>query len=151
MATWIENWNPEDNTFWREKGERVAWRTLWVTTAALTLSFATWFMMSAIVTKLPGIGFTFTTDQLFWLAAMPGLAGGTLRIVHTFLIPLYGTRHTVTFSTLIKLIPVIGIGLAVMDPTTPFWVFMVLASPLASAVATSAVTCPAPTCSSRGG
>ena len=127
MATWIENWNPEDNTFWREKGERVAWRTLWVTTAALTLSFATWFMMSAIVTKLPGLGFTFTTDQLFWLAAMPGLAGGTLRIVHTFLIPLYGTRHTVTFSTLIKLIPVIGIGLAVMDPTTPFWVFMVLA------------------------
>lgn len=127
MATWIENWNPEDNAFWREKGERMAWRTLWVTTAALTLSFATWFMMSAIVTKLPGIGFSFTTDQLFWLAAMPGLAGGTLRIVHTFLIPLYGTRHTVTFSTLIKLIPVIGIGLAVMDPSTPFWVFMVLA------------------------
>lgn len=84
-------------------------------------------MMSAIVTKLPGIGFYFTQGQLFWLAAMPGLAGGTLRIVHTFLIPIYGTRHTVTFSTLIKIIPCAGIGLAVMDPNTPFWVFMALA------------------------
>lgn len=127
MATWLTSWDPENKTQWEESGERLAWRTLIITTIALTLSFATWFMMSAIVTKLPGIGFKFTTDQLFWLAAMPGLAGGTLRIVHTFLIPIYGTRHTVTYSTLIKLIPCIGIGLAVMDPTTPFWVFMVLA------------------------
>lgn len=127
MATWLTSWDPENKAQWEQSGERLAWRTLTITTIALTLSFATWFMMSAIVTKLPGIGFKFTTDQLFWLAAMPGLAGGTLRIVHTFLIPIYGTRHTVTYSTLIKLIPCIGIGLAVMDPTTPFWVFMVLA------------------------
>jgi len=58
---------------------------------------------------------------------MPGLAGGTLRIIHTFLLPIYGTRNIVTFATILKLIPVIGIGLAIMDPTTPFWVFMVLA------------------------
>ena len=119
MATWIEKWTPEEPDFWRDQGSRIAWRTLTITTIALILSFATWFMMSAIVIKLPGIGFTFTTEQLFWLAAMPGLAGGTLRIVHTFLIPVYGTRHTITISTVIKLIPVIGIGFAVMDPTTP--------------------------------
>jgi MFS transporter, NNP family, nitrate/nitrite transporter len=83
--------------------------------------------MSAIVTKLPGIGFSFTTTQLFWLASMPGLAAGTLRIVHTFLIPIYGTRHTITVATALKLIPCIGIGLAVMDPSTPYWVFIVLA------------------------
>jgi NNP family nitrate/nitrite transporter-like MFS transporter len=33
----------------------------------------------------------------------------------------------ITIATLIKLIPVIGLGLAVMNTTTPFWVFMVLA------------------------
>jgi NNP family nitrate/nitrite transporter-like MFS transporter len=65
--------------------------------------------------------------QLFWLAAMPGLAGGTLRIINMFLIPIYGTRHVITVSTVLKLIPCIGIGLAVMNPNTPFWVFMVLA------------------------
>ncbi len=127
MATWLNKWNPEDNQFWESEGKKIAWRTLWATTVALILSFASWFMMSAIVTKLPGIGFKFTQDQLFWLAAMPGLAGGTLRIIHTFLIPIYGTRHTITISTFIKLLPCIGIGFAVMDLSTPFWVFMVLA------------------------
>lgn len=127
MAAMIENWNVENPQFWESTGKKIAWKTLTVTTLALMFSFATWFMMSVIVVKLPGIGFKFTTSQLFWLAAMPGLAGGTLRIIHTFLLPIYGTRNIVTFATILKLIPVIGIGLAIMDPTTPFWVFMVLA------------------------
>lgn len=123
----LTRWEPENENFWRDTGSAVAWRTLAVTTAGLILSFATWFMMSAIVVRLPNIGFKFDTMQLFWLAAMPGLAGGTLRIIHTFLIPMYGTRKVITISTWIKLIPVIGVGLAVMNLTTPFWVFMVLA------------------------
>lgn len=126
-TTWLEKWEPENKEFWESKGEKIAWRTLWVTTIALTLSFATWFMVSAIVVKLPGIGFKFTQNQLFWLAAMPGLAAGTLRAVHTFLLPVFGSRHVITISTLIKLIPCIGLAIAVMDPGTPFWVFMVLA------------------------
>lgn len=127
MATWLNKWTPEDNTFWESGGSKVAWRTLTVTTLALILSFSTWFMMSAIATKLPDIGFKFDKDQLFWLAAMPGLAAGLLRMVHTFLLPIYGSRHVITFSILLKLIPTIALGLAVMDPTTPFWIFMVIA------------------------
>lgn len=125
--SWLPEWTPEDPQFWESKGSRLAWRTLSITTLTLTLSFATWFMMSAIVVKLPGIGFKFTTSQLFWLAAMPGLAGGTLRIIHTFLLPIYGTRRIITAATLIKILPCIGIGLAVMNPATPFWLFLVLA------------------------
>lgn len=127
MGTWLEKWTPEDDTFWNNGGSRRAWRTLTVTTFALILSFATWFMVSAIAVKLPGIGFKFDKDQLFWLTAMPGLAAGILRIIHTFILPIYGSRHVITIATLIKLIPVIGLGLAVMNTTTPFWVFMVLA------------------------
>jgi len=127
MATWLQKWMPEDKEFWKSTGKKIAWRTLTITTITLILSFATWFMMSAIVTKLPGLGFKFTTGQLFWLAAMPGLAGGTLRLIHMFLIPIMGTRHTITIATFAKLLPVLGIGFAVMDPTTPYWVFMVLA------------------------
>ncbi len=123
----LEHWEPENPDFWRETGSRIAWRTLTITTLTLTLSFATWFMMSAVVVRLPNIGFKFTSEQLFWLAAMPGLAGGTLRILHTFLIPIFGTRLVVSVATLLKLIPCIGIGLAVMNPDTPFWVFIVLA------------------------
>lgn len=126
-ATWLDKWIPEENSFWEAEGSRRAWRTLIVTTLTLTVSFATWFMMSAIVVRMPGIGFSFTPNQLFWLAAMPGLAGGTLRIIHTFLLPIFGTRHIITVATLLKLIPCIGIGLAVMDPNTPYWVFLILA------------------------
>lgn len=123
----IELWEPENQSFWQQTGSRIAWRTLIITTATLILSFATWFMMSAVVVRLPGIGFKFDTMQLFWLTAMPGLAGGTLRIIHTFLIPIFGTRNVITFSTLVKLLPCIGIGLAVMNPETPYWLFLVLA------------------------
>ncbi len=126
-TTWLTQWEPDDESFWRRTGKSIAWRTLWITTFSLTLSFATWFMMSAIVVRLPQIGFQFDTMELFWLAAMPGLAGGSLRIVHTFLIPIFGTRYVITVATLLKLLPCIGIGLAVMDPDTPWWVFMVLA------------------------
>jgi MFS transporter, NNP family, nitrate/nitrite transporter len=126
-ATWLDKWTPEENHFWESEGSRIAWRTLSITTLTLIISFATWFMMSAIVVRLPAIGFNFTQNQLFWLAAMPGLAGGTLRIVHTFLLPIFGTRHIITYATLLKLIPCVGIGLAVMDPNTPYWVFLALA------------------------
>jgi NNP family nitrate/nitrite transporter-like MFS transporter len=81
--------------FWNKKG-KIAWKTLTITTAALIFSFATWFLYSVIVIKLPQIGFKFSDDQLFWMAAMPGLAGGFLRIINTFLIPIYGTRKIIS-------------------------------------------------------
>ncbi|MDP3879373.1 MAG: MFS transporter [Dehalococcoidales bacterium] len=127
MSTWVKKWEPEDSQFWKETGGKIAWRTLTITTLALVLSFATWFLMSALVVRLPSIGFQYNEMQLFWLAAMPGLAGGTFRILHTFLIPIFGTRHVITIATLLKLFPVVGIGLAVMNPQTPFWLFLALA------------------------
>ncbi|MBI4818919.1 MAG: NarK/NasA family nitrate transporter [Deltaproteobacteria bacterium] len=123
----IDRWEPEDETFWRQIGSPIAWRTLVITTFALTLSFATWFVMSALVVRLPQIGFGYTTMQLFWLAAMPGLAGGTLRIIHTFLVPIFGTRHVITWSAFLKVLPCVAIGVAVTRPETPFWVFLTLA------------------------
>src|SRR3989304_8146306 len=108
MSTWLEKWQPEDPQFWKETGSKIAWRTLTITTITLVLSFATWFLMSALVVRLPSIGFQYTKMQLFWLAAMPGLAGGTLRIVHTFLVPVVGTRHVITIAALLKLSPAIG-------------------------------------------
>jgi NNP family nitrate/nitrite transporter-like MFS transporter len=126
-GSWLARWEPENETFWRETGSKFAWRTLWITTANLTMAFIIWFLVSALVVRLPGMGFQFTATQLFWLAAMPGLAGGSLRIIHTFLTPLYGTRHVVSLSTLSLLIPAVGLFYAVQDPTTPYWVLIVLA------------------------
>jgi NNP family nitrate/nitrite transporter-like MFS transporter len=124
---WLARWEPENEAFWSAEGKGLAWRTLGITTANLIMAFIVWFLVSALVVRLPAIGFKFTTTQLFWLAAMPGLAGGTLRVVHTFLVPLYGTRNVVVFSTLSLLIPAVGLFFAVQNPTTPYWVLMALA------------------------
>lgn len=84
-------------------------------------------MVSAIVVKLTGIGFKFDKGQLFWLNSMPGLAAGTLRIIHTFLIPIFGTRKTIAVSTLLLAIPAVGWGMAVSNPESSFSTFMILA------------------------
>jgi NNP family nitrate/nitrite transporter-like MFS transporter len=124
---WLENWAPEDASRYDAAAQRLSWRTLWVTTFCLTLAFATWFMVSAIVTKLQGAGFALSNGQLFWLLAMPGLAAGTLRIVHTFLIPIYGTRKTVAVSTALLVLPCLGWAWAVQNPNTSFPVLLGLA------------------------
>ncbi|NUQ35984.1 MAG: NarK/NasA family nitrate transporter [Planctomycetaceae bacterium] len=126
-GSWLEQWTPEDAVFWQRSGSKIAWRTLWLTTFSLVLSFATWFVISALVVRLPNIGFKFSEMEMFWLAAMPGLAGGTLRIIHTFLIPIFGTRAVISIATLLKIIPCVALGMAVMDPTTPWWMFMAIA------------------------
>jgi NNP family nitrate/nitrite transporter-like MFS transporter len=126
-STWLERWEPENETFWKSGGSARAWRTLTITTLNLTMAFMAWFLVSALVVRLPQIGFKFTPTQLFWLAAMPGLAGGTLRLVHMFLTPMVGTRHVVSLSTLSLLVPLVGWFYAVQDPATPYGVLMVLA------------------------
>jgi NNP family nitrate/nitrite transporter-like MFS transporter len=125
--TWLKRWEPENAGFWAEGGSARAWTTLTVTTLCLTMAFITWFLVSALVVRLPQIGFQFTASQLFWLAAMPGLAGGTLRLVHMFLVPIYGTRHVVSLSTLSLLIPLVGWFHAVQNAATPYWVLLFLA------------------------
>jgi MFS transporter, NNP family, nitrate/nitrite transporter len=87
-ASWLSRWEPETQVFWEGEGRSRAWATLIITTAALTMAFITWFLVSALVVRLPQIGFKFTASQMFWLAAMPGLAGGSLRLIHMFLTPM---------------------------------------------------------------
>jgi NNP family nitrate/nitrite transporter-like MFS transporter len=58
---------------------------------------------------------------------MPGLAGGSFRILHTFLVPILGSRQTITWSTLALVLPCIGWALAVQNPGTPYWVLLLLA------------------------
>ncbi len=123
----IADWRPEDAEFWRSGGRAIARRNLWVSTYCLLLSFAVWMVWSVVVARLPAIGFNFTTGQLFWLAALPGLSGATLRIFYAFLVPIFGGRLWTTMSTASLLIPAFGIGYAVQDPDTPYLIFLVLA------------------------
>ncbi len=123
----LEDWRPDDDVFWQEKGKRIANRNLWISIPALLLAFSVWMVWSVVVAKLPAIGFAYTTDQLFWLAALPGLSGATLRIFYSFMAPIFGGRLWTTLTTASLLIPAFGIGYAVQNPETPYLLFLVLA------------------------
>ncbi|MEQ9608160.1 MAG: NarK family nitrate/nitrite MFS transporter, partial [Kiloniellaceae bacterium] len=125
--TAIEDWRPDDDEFWRTKGRAIARRNLWISIPALLLAFSVWMVWSVVVAKLPAIGFTYTTDQLFWLAALPGLSGATLRIFYSFMVPIFGGRLWTTITTASLLVPAFGIGYAVQNPDTPYLIFLVLA------------------------
>lgn len=123
----LVEWAPEDPAFWESTGEKIARRNLYISIPALLLAFCVWMVWSVVVAKLPSIGFEYTTNQLFWLAALPGLSGATLRIFYSFMVPIFGGRLWTTLSTASLLIPAFGIGYAVQNPDTPYFIFLVLA------------------------
>ncbi len=123
----LQDWRPEDKVFWETTGRAIARRNLWISIPALLLSFAVWQVWSVVVAKLPAVGFQFTTDQLFWLAALPGISGAVLRILYSFMVPIFGGRLWTTLATWSLMIPAIGIGYAVQQPSTPYVVFLGLA------------------------
>ncbi len=123
----LTDWTPDDSEYWQRKGRKIAMRNLWISMPSLLLAFAVWMVWSVVVVNLPNIGFNFGTDRLFWLASLPGLAGATLRIFYSFMVPVFGGRAWTALSTASLLLPAIGIGLAVQDPSTPYPVFLGLA------------------------
>jgi NNP family nitrate/nitrite transporter-like MFS transporter len=120
-------WTPEDKAFWEREGEAIAKLNLWISVPALFLAFAVWQVWSVVAVQLPTLGFKYSTNQLFWLAAAPALSGATLRIFYSFIVPLVGGRRWTAISTASLLIPAIGIGYAVQDNTTGYPTMLVLA------------------------
>ncbi|SHJ90776.1 MFS transporter, NNP family, nitrate/nitrite transporter [Roseomonas rosea] len=123
----IEDWRPEAPDFWASTGRRIARRNLWISVPCLLLSFAIWMVWSVVVAKLPAAGFRFSNEQLFWLAALPGLSGATLRVFYSFMPAMFGGRLWTTLTTWSLLIPALGIGFAVQEAGTPYWIFLALA------------------------
>lgn len=146
MSTNITNWNVEDDSFWSQSGKKIATRNLWISIPALLLAFSVWIMWSIIAAKLKDFGFNFgmITDGMsqaditaklkeinslyYTLPAIAGLAGATLRIPNSFLISLGGGRNVIFTTTLLLLIPVIGVGFALQDVNTPYLTFAIFAA-----------------------
>jgi MFS transporter, NNP family, nitrate/nitrite transporter len=123
----LQIWTPEDRAFWERQGEAVARINLWISVPALFLAFAVWQLWSVVAVNLPVLGFKFTPNQLFWLAAAPALSGATLRIFYSFMVPVFGGRRWTAISTASLLVPALGIGIAIQDPATTYSTFLMLA------------------------
>ncbi|MGA8049686.1 MAG: MFS transporter [Burkholderiales bacterium] len=126
-GSWLVDWRPDDETFWRAVGRRIALRNLVFSMPALFLSFAVWMVWSVVVIELPKAGFRFSTGELFWLAALPGLSGAALRLAYSFVVPIFGGRNFTVFSTATLLLPTLWMALAVQDPSTNYVVFVAIA------------------------
>lgn len=120
-------WTPEDKAFWEREGEAIAKINLWISVPALFLAFAIWQVWSVVAVSLPALGFKYSTNQLFWLAAAPALSGATLRIFYSFMVPVFGGRRWTALSTASLLIPALGLGWAVQDNSTGYPTMLVLA------------------------
>ncbi|MEP1217024.1 MAG: MFS transporter [Marinobacter sp.] len=123
----LEDWRPEDPEFWETKGKAIAKRNLWISIPNLFLAFAVWTIWSILVVKMPQLGFSYSSNQLFWLAALPALSGATLRIFYSFMVPVFGGRRWTTIATASLLIPCLWIGFAVQNTDTPYLVMLILA------------------------
>ncbi|WP_246846505.1 MFS transporter [Humibacter ginsenosidimutans] len=120
----LSNWDPENAATW---DPRRAWWTLGITTYTMFISFATWYVVSAVAPRLNEVGFALDPGQLYWIVAVPGLSAGLLRLVFMFLPPILGSRALVVLSSLLLLIPLLGWTFAVRSSDTPFWVLLALA------------------------
>ncbi len=139
-------WDVENESFWSNTGKKIANKNLWISIPALLLAFAVWIMWSIIATKMKAFGFNFgmiTNDMnpaqiatklkeinslYYTLPAIAGLAGATLRIPNSFLIALGGGRNVIFVTTLLLLIPAVGVGFALQDVNTPYITFAIYAA-----------------------
>jgi MFS transporter, NNP family, nitrate/nitrite transporter len=127
-TTWIADWNPEDGKFWEASGKFIARRNLIWSIVAEHLGFSIWLIWSIVATKLPQVGFHFTTDQLFQLVALPGLIGSLMRFPYTFAVTTFGGRNWTIFSASVLFIPTLALAYFVTQPDTPFWLMLVVSS-----------------------
>jgi NNP family nitrate/nitrite transporter-like MFS transporter len=125
---WIDDWNPEDTEFWERSGKRIARRNLIWSILAENLGFSVWLIWSVVATRLPKVGFPYTTEQLFSLVAIPGLVGALMRFPYTFAVPKFGGRNWTIVSAAMLLIPTTLLALLVTHPTTPFWLMGLVAA-----------------------
>ncbi len=124
---WLTNWRPDDEEFWKSGGKAIALRNLIFSMPPLFLSFAVWTVWSVVVIELPRIGFQFSTGELFWLAAIPGLSGAAFRLLYSFVVPIFGGRNFTIFSTLTLLVPTLWMAVAVQNANTSYIVFVIIA------------------------
>lgn len=124
----IQYWDVENKDFWEQKGKKIAWQNLWISIPCLLLAFAIWLMWSIIIVQMQDLGFPFSKKMLYTLPAIAGLTGATLRIPNSFLIAIGGGRNVIFLTTALLLIPAVGIGIALQDMQTPYFVFAILAA-----------------------
>ncbi|WP_030321142.1 nitrate/nitrite transporter [Streptomyces sp. NRRL B-3229] len=121
---WITQWDPEDETFWKETGEKVAKRNLYFSVLSEHIGFSIWTLWSVLVLFM-GPEYGLTPADKFMLTSMVTLVGAVVRVPYTFAVAMFGGRNWTIISASLLLIPSIA-AFAVMKPGTSFSTFLVV-------------------------
>ncbi len=132
---WIDDWDPDDETFWDGGGRQIARKNLVLSIFAEHIGFSIWVLWTIVVINLANAGFTLSLSEQFLLIALPNLVGSTLRIPYTFAVPRYGGRAWTAVSASLLLIPVMLLAFLVpsgwllaQSHATQIWVLALCAA-----------------------
>lgn len=121
---WIQEWDPEDETFWKETGEKVARRNLLFSVLSEHIGFSIWTMWSVMVLFM-GPEYGLTPADKFMLTSMVTLVGAVVRVPYTFAVAIFGGRNWTIVSASLLLVPSVA-AFAVMKPGTSFNTFLLV-------------------------
>ncbi|MHC3474197.1 nitrate/nitrite transporter [Streptomyces sp. 7R007] len=119
---WIQHWDPENETFWKETGEKIARRNLAFSVLSEHIGFSIWTLWSVLVLFM-GPEYGLTPADKFMLTSMVTLVGAVVRVPYTFAVAIFGGRNWTIISAGLLLIPSVA-AFAVMKPGTSFDTFL---------------------------
>ncbi|MEU2430539.1 nitrate/nitrite transporter [Streptomyces sp. NPDC007861] len=123
---WIERWDPEDELFWKEQGERIARRNLAFSVLSEHIGFSVWTLWSVMVLFM-GPEYGVDPAGKFFLIGTATLVGAVIRVPYTFAVARFGGRNWTVFSALLLLLPT-GAAYLVMEPGTSYGTFLAVAA-----------------------
>ncbi|MFJ7158019.1 nitrate/nitrite transporter [Streptomyces sp. NPDC101118] len=123
---WIEQWDPEDEVFWKQTGEKTARRNLIYSVLSEHIGFSIWSVWSVMVLFM-GPQYGIDPAGKFFLIATATLVGAFVRIPYTFAVARFGGRNWTVFSALLLLVPTVA-AFAVMEPGTSYGTFLLVAA-----------------------
>ncbi|WP_018335180.1 nitrate/nitrite transporter [Actinomycetospora chiangmaiensis] len=124
---WIDDWRPEDESFWEGGGKRVANRNLWFSVFSEHIGFSIWTLWSVLVLFMPNDVFGLDVAGKFFLVAMPTLIGSFLRLPYTMAVAVFGGRNWSIIAAALLLIPTI-LAAFIVQPGVSYTTLMVLAA-----------------------
>ncbi|WP_037675333.1 NarK/NasA family nitrate transporter [Streptomyces griseus] len=121
---WIEHWDPENETFWQQGGEKIARRNLLFSVLSEHIGFSIWTMWSVLVLFM-GPEYGLTPADKFLLTSVVTLVGAVVRVPYTFAVAIFGGRNWTIISAGLLLIPTVA-AFSVMKPGTSFNTFLLI-------------------------
>lgn len=129
---WIEEWRPEDVSFWERGGSRVARRNLVFSIFSEYVGFSIWSLWSVFVLFLtPAYGISHdpraAAAEKFLLTTLPIALGAGVRLPYTFAVAKFGGRNWTIVSAVLLLVPTVAAAI-VLKPGVSFGTLLVIAA-----------------------